>query len=157
MSELRRAEMSGGFIMLFVLILSAGCTSHEEEEVIPFPVSVATLRWHSNSVPERILELRGYYFKQTATGVPHFFSTEMDARMSNLAEAFPVALVPLNKIGNVGCADGYMKAFGYLDSEHRVFQVFVMSPYDADWEETSPCWSTSLDWQNDPELSHLAP
>lgn len=157
MSKLRRSAIDLGLLILPAILLVAGCNSQDIEETVPVSVSVSTLRWHSASLPEKLLELRGFYSKQTATGVAHVFATEMDARMSNLAEGFPVSFVLENKVGEAGCTDGYMKAFGYLDSEHRVFQVFVMSRYDAEWQESSPCWSTSFDWQNDPELSHLIP
>lgn len=157
MSKLTRYAIKAGIIILSASILIGGCDLREKEEVVPIPVSVTTLRWHSSSIPERLLVLRGYYSKRTDSGVPQFYSTEMNARMSNSAEAFPVSLLPENKLDGVDCIDGYMKAFGYLDLEYGVFRVFVMSPYDADWQETSPCWSTSFDWQSSAEFSHLAP
>lgn len=157
MSELRRYTIKVGSIILLACPLIGGCELQEKEEIIPIPVSVTTLRWHASSIPERLLVLRGYYSKRTASGIPQFFSTEMDARMSNSAESFPVSLFPENKLDGVDCIDGYMKAFGYLDLEYGAFNIFVMSPYDSNWQETSPCWSTSFDWQSSAELSHLAP
>jgi hypothetical protein len=144
-------------LALFTGLLIGSCDAREDVNEVPFPVSVTTLRWHETEIPKKLLVLRGYYLRKTASGAPQFYSTEMDARMSNSAEAFTVSLLPDNRQDGIDCVDGYMKAFGYLDIEYGVFRVFVMSAYDAEWQETSPCWSTTFDWQNSAEFSHLAP
>lgn len=145
--------------LLFVVsAMCSACMISEDEKIYePVRVSIADLRWHADSLPRRILEVRGYYSNHSNTGTPHIYSDEFAAKMLNDADAFPVSLVEQNIVSAQGCDDGYVKSYGYLESENQFLRTFVMVPYDDDWNEAPPCWSTDLDWQNDPEYTYLLP
>lgn len=157
MTKSARSLVTSKSAIFVASLLLVGCVGHKSELEVPIPVSVEALRWHLDSIPKKLLVLRGYYSKVSSSGVPHFYSTEQDARMLNPAASFP-ALLFFEHQGHVpSCVDGYMKAFGYVDAENEIFWVFVMVPYDDGWQESLPCWVTDFDWQNSAEYSHLAP
>jgi hypothetical protein len=145
-------------ILLAAAAMLYACSSKKNDEIYqPIPVSTMSLKWHSEDIPDRLLVLRGYYSRQSESGVANFYASKIDAEMVNSAAGFPVSLVESNIVDNATCDDGYMKAFGYLDRKYGIFQVFVMSSFAEDWQEEPPCWSTDFAWREDPNYKHLLP
>ena len=124
----------------------------------PVPVNVLLLKWHSETIPERLLEFRGFYSSDSLSGVPHIYMTKEASYMRDEASGFPVSFVLRNQVGpDNACDDGPVKAIGYLDRKHPTFWVFMLVPYDKDWQESEPCWITTFNWQEHPDYMHLLP
>jgi len=156
MSELILSRIIQVVCILLATMFAVSCDGTNPGEIFePARVSVSDLRLSLHQIPHTLLEVRGFYSRQSISGVPQLYADEPNARMLNDAESISLSFVGKSKLSNEECADSYAKVFGYFDFSSKDLRVFVIVPYDSLWNETSPCWLTDVDWQNDPEYSHL--